>query len=125
MLGSVGFGELLLIGLVALIVFGPRRLPEIARRAGELMAKARTATKELTDSLDAEYEGATAPLADLQGEYQATKDQITDTTSKLTELTSIPDATIAATSADDQESTATVDEQQGQGDDSADEGGAV
>ena len=87
MLGSIGFGELLLIGLVALIVFGPRRLPEIARRAGDLMAKARTATKELTDSIDAEYEGATAPLADLQDEYTATKDQLTDTASRLTDLT--------------------------------------
>ncbi|MGI9665665.1 MAG: Sec-independent protein translocase subunit TatA/TatB, partial [Acidimicrobiia bacterium] len=28
MIGSIGFGELLLIGLVALIVFGPHRLPE-------------------------------------------------------------------------------------------------
>ena len=101
MLGSVGFGELLLIGLVALIVFGPRRLPEIARKAGDLMAKARSATKELTDSLDAEYEGVTAPLADLKTEYDATKDQLSETASKLTDLTLGLDADMPAEVADE------------------------
>ena len=89
MLGSIGFGELLFIGVVVLIIFGPHRLSEIARRAGDLLAKARAATKEFTDSLDAEYEGATAPLRDLKQEYDATKDQLSDTASKLTDLTSI------------------------------------
>lgn len=89
-MGSLGFGELLFIGVVALIVFGPKRLPEIARRAGELMARARTATKELTESIDAEYEGTTAPLKELQDEYHATKDQLTDTASKITDMTAVP-----------------------------------
>lgn len=89
MLGSIGFGELLFIGVVVLIIFGPHRLPEIARRAGDLLSRARAATKEFTDSLDAEYEGATAPLRDLKQEYDATKGQLSDTASKLTDLTSI------------------------------------
>ncbi|MDJ0790895.1 MAG: twin-arginine translocase TatA/TatE family subunit [Acidimicrobiia bacterium] len=88
-MGSLGFGELLFIGVVALIVFGPRRLPEIARRAGDLMARARAATKELTDSIDAEFDGASAPLRDLQDEYRATKTQLSDTTSKLTDITAV------------------------------------
>lgn len=88
-MGSLGFGELLFIGVVALIVFGPKRLPELARRAGALLARARDATRELTDSLDAEFEGETAPLKNLRDEYQATKDQLSDTTSKLTDLTAI------------------------------------
>lgn len=88
-MGSLGFGELLFIGVVVLIVFGPKRLPEIARRAGELMAKARAATKELTDSLDAEFEGTTAPLKDLQTEYRATRDQLSDSASKITDLTAV------------------------------------
>jgi sec-independent protein translocase protein TatB len=87
MLGSVGFGELLLIGIVALIVFGPQRLPEIARKAGQLMAQARRATREFTDALDAEYEGASSPLRELQNEYEFTKRQLTDSVSKLTDMT--------------------------------------
>jgi Tat protein translocase TatB subunit len=83
MFGSVGFGELLLIALVALIVFGPHRLPEIARKAGQLLAQARKATQAFTDAIDAEYDGASSPLRDLQAEYDSTKRQVTDATSKL------------------------------------------
>lgn len=87
MLGSVGFGELLLIGIVALIVFGPHRLPEIARKAGQLMAQARRATREFTDALDAEYDGVSSPLRDLQSEYESTKRQLSDSVAKITDLT--------------------------------------
>ncbi len=44
-LESIGTPELLLIGLVALIVFGPRKLPELARMLG----KARNEFKRTTD----------------------------------------------------------------------------
>jgi sec-independent protein translocase protein TatB len=88
-MGSVGFGELLFIGVVALVVFGPRRLPEIARRAGELLTKARNATKDFTDSIDAEYGGKTSPIRDLQDEYNATKDQLSETAAKLTDMTTV------------------------------------
>ncbi len=44
-LESIGTSELLLIGLVALIVFGPRKLPELARMFG----KARNEFRRTTD----------------------------------------------------------------------------
>ncbi len=44
-LESIGTAELLLIGLVALIIFGPRKLPELARMLG----KARNEFKKTTD----------------------------------------------------------------------------
>lgn len=44
-LESIGTSELLLIGLVALIIFGPRKLPEIAKMLG----KARNEFKKTTD----------------------------------------------------------------------------
>ena len=40
-MGSLGFGEILVIVFVALIVFGPQRLPEITKKAGQMVAKAR------------------------------------------------------------------------------------
>jgi Tat protein translocase TatB subunit len=76
-MGSVGFGEIALIAIVALLVFGPDRLPELSRKAGELLAKAREATRSFTDSLDGEFEDATSPIRTLQSEFQATKDEIT------------------------------------------------
>ena len=37
---DLGFTELLVIGVVALVVLGPERLPEVARAAGKYFAKA-------------------------------------------------------------------------------------
>ena len=36
---DVGFSELLLIGIVALVVIGPERLPKVARMAGHLLGR--------------------------------------------------------------------------------------
>ncbi len=71
-MGSLGTGELVVIAFVALIVFGPKRLPEIARKAGELLAKARAATQSVTTALDSEYDELTAPLQTLKADYDAT-----------------------------------------------------
>ncbi len=71
-MGSLGTGELVVIAFVALIVFGPKRLPEIARKAGELLAKAREATRSVTTALDGEYDELTAPLQTLKADYDAT-----------------------------------------------------
>lgn len=51
-LESIGTSELLLIGLVALIVFGPRKLPELARMLG----KARNEFKRTTDEFKQTWE---------------------------------------------------------------------
>lgn len=45
-LESIGTSELILIGLVALIVLGPRKLPEVARKIGRTMADFRQTTSE-------------------------------------------------------------------------------
>jgi sec-independent protein translocase protein TatB len=43
---SIGTQELILIGIVAMIFFGPRRIPEMARKLGKLMADFRNTTNE-------------------------------------------------------------------------------
>jgi Tat protein translocase TatB subunit len=48
---GIGMPELLLILALALIVLGPRKLPEIARALGKGMAEFRRATDELKDDL--------------------------------------------------------------------------
>lgn len=45
-LESIGTSELLMIGLVALIIFGPRRLPQMIRTIGKTMAEFRRSTDE-------------------------------------------------------------------------------
>jgi Tat protein translocase TatB subunit len=53
-LESIGTSELLLVGIVALIVFGPRRLPEMMRKFGKLMAEFRSTTSQFKESWEKE-----------------------------------------------------------------------
>ncbi len=46
---GMGPGELLLILVLALIIFGPRRLPEIGKSLGRAIREFRQASEELTD----------------------------------------------------------------------------
>jgi TatA/E family protein of Tat protein translocase len=54
MFGSLGVPELLLIFAVILIVFGPRRIPEIGRMLGKAMGEFRKATDDLKNTIDRE-----------------------------------------------------------------------
>ena len=121
MLGSVGFGEIMLIALVALIVFGPNRLPEIARKIGELMAKARNATQDLTSTLDAEYGDTAAPIKDLKGEYDATKQQLKDSVATFTNLTAVDPAPLEPAPKSGEDGPDSEEAAQGEHPESADE----
>ena len=54
MLGSIGGPEMLIILVVALIVFGPRRLPELGRSLGRGLSELRRASTDLRDTLERE-----------------------------------------------------------------------
>ena len=47
---SIGTSELLLVGIVALIFLGPRKLPEMARKIGKIMAEFRSTTTEFKET---------------------------------------------------------------------------
>jgi sec-independent protein translocase protein TatB len=51
---DVGFAELLLLSLIALLVLGPERLPRVARTLGGLSRKARSSWLSLKRSIDEE-----------------------------------------------------------------------
>ena len=53
---GIGMPELLVILVVALIVLGPKRLPEIARSLGRGMAEFRRASNEFTRTISASIE---------------------------------------------------------------------
>ena len=65
MFGSLGMPELIIIFVIALIVFGPRKLPELGRSLGRGIAEFKKATNELQNSLEDEIR--------LEGERSAVK----------------------------------------------------
>ena len=87
MMGSVGFGEILIIAIVAFFVFGPDRLPELAKRAGETIAKARKAVGEFTDSLDRESREGMAPLREIGSELKGVRDDLAKAAGSMFDLT--------------------------------------
>jgi len=56
MFGPIGGPELLLILVIALIVFGPRKLPEIGKSMGKMMAEFRRASNEFKRTIEDEVE---------------------------------------------------------------------
>jgi len=54
MFGSVGIPELIIIFTIALIIFGPRKLPEIGKSLGKSLAEFKRASNELKNTLDEE-----------------------------------------------------------------------
>ncbi|HEX9459942.1 MAG TPA: Sec-independent protein translocase protein TatB [Thermoanaerobaculia bacterium] len=54
MFGSLGIPELLLIFIVALIVFGPKKLPEIGRTLGKVMGEFKKATDDFKNTIERE-----------------------------------------------------------------------
>ncbi len=82
-MGSFTFSEILTIVVVILIVFGPKRLPELARRAGELVAKTRDATRSVTQTLEREYGDQAQPFRDLKEQVDGVRDDLRTATSSV------------------------------------------
>jgi TatA/E family protein of Tat protein translocase len=54
MIGPLGMPELVVIFVIALIVFGPRKLPELGKSLGKSLAEFKRASNELRNSLEEE-----------------------------------------------------------------------
>lgn len=52
MLSNIGFPSLILIVVIALIIFGPSKLPELGRAAGSTLLEFKKATNELMGDND-------------------------------------------------------------------------
>jgi sec-independent protein translocase protein TatB len=63
---NVGLGEIMVIVLVVLLLFGPERLPEMARQAGRFLGRLRLTTQDALDQLKEEADLKDLNLPDLR-----------------------------------------------------------
>jgi len=56
MFGSIGMPELILIFIVALLVFGPKKLPELGKSLGKGLAEFKKASEDLKRTIEDEIE---------------------------------------------------------------------
>jgi len=62
-MGNIGFPELIVIFIVALLVFGPKRLPELGRSLGRGISEFRKASSDLKGSLEREIQSLESETA--------------------------------------------------------------
>jgi sec-independent protein translocase protein TatB len=81
---DIGFSELVVISLIALIVLGPKRLPEVARTAGRWMGQLRRFITDVKQDLDREIHSEDlAELRKLKEELNDTRQMMQNTSGDL------------------------------------------
>jgi TatA/E family protein of Tat protein translocase len=73
MFGSVGMPELILIFVVALLVFGPKKLPEIGKSLGKGLAEFKRASEDLKKTIEDEIEAGKREAASVKQEVAEAK----------------------------------------------------
>ena len=89
MLGSIGMPELIIIFVIALIIFGPRKLPELGRSLGKSLAEFKRASTELRSTLEEEIR-----IEEQRSQAEVTKASTAPTTTAPAPVPAPPTATI-------------------------------
>jgi TatA/E family protein of Tat protein translocase len=95
---GIGMPEMILILAIALIVIGPKKLPDLAKSLGRAMREFKRATSELKESmeLDNDFKGVKKTFDDIGGDIKGSlrdtpppkEDPSTPTNQKVTDLES-------------------------------------
>ena len=83
---DIGFTELLMIGVVALIVIGPERLPKVARTAGHLYGRMQRYVSDVKSDISREMD-----FDELKRAGQQFKDSVESTVTDVQQQTSVVD----------------------------------
>ena len=114
MFGSIGPAELILIFVIALLVFGPKKLPEIGRSVGKALREFKKTSEEIKGRIEEEIEAS--EIKDIRKDLQTGVDNlktsvrsITDDLVKEPETDKAPEAAKAPETAKEPEAATTVE----------------
>jgi TatA/E family protein of Tat protein translocase len=74
MFGSIGPAELVLIFVIALLVFGPKKLPEIGRSVGKALREFKKTSEEIKSRIEEEIDAS--EIKDIRKDIQSGVDDI-------------------------------------------------
>jgi sec-independent protein translocase protein TatA len=90
MFGSIGPAELILIFVVALLVFGPKKLPEIGRSVGKALREFKKTTDEIKGRIEEEIDAS--ELKDIRKDIQSGVDDLRSSVTKVaSDITRVPE----------------------------------
>lgn len=93
MLGSIGMPELILIFVVALLVFGPKKLPELGKSLGRGLAEFKKASEELKKTIEDEIEHGKQEAAAVQQQVAEVRKSV-DVTAVSAPPSAAPEASV-------------------------------
>lgn len=103
MFGSISGTEIVLILALGLLLFGPRRLPQIGRTVGRAMAEFRKVTHEFKSSLEHEVE--VEEMREVQQEIRGVGEEARNTVDEISRVArgsvTAPDPAVTTTPASD------------------------
>jgi len=93
---DVGLPELLVIVAIALIVFGPNKLPELAKAFGKAMREFKKATEEMKESFEEETKDLRELKNSLPQNYPLTDllEKVTDSVEPATQTSVSPEGSV-------------------------------
>ena len=83
---DVGFSEVVIIAIIALVILGPERLPKVARTIGFWVGKARRMVADVKSDIDremreselADFRKLGDEISDVKNEFQSAASEVTD-----------------------------------------------
>jgi len=90
MFGSIGPAEIILIFVIALLVFAPKKLPEIGRSVGKALREFKKTSDEIKGRIEEEIEAS--ELKDIRKDIQSGVDDLRSSVTKVaSDITSVPE----------------------------------
>jgi sec-independent protein translocase protein TatA len=84
MFGPIGMPELIVIFLVALLVFGPRKLPELGKSLGRGLAEFKRASDDLKRTIEDEIEQGKHQVSEIRDEVSSARQQVAELRNTVT-----------------------------------------